>query len=150
MILKANELRVGNYIKFNNHIEKEKIIQINLRFFASWAGGRSAEDMRIDEEINDYYQPIPLTEQWLERFGFEKLWDLNKNQWSLYIDEGLIIEATKVDLLFYIRLCISQDNFDENIDTSCFVAYRDIGYISFHTLQNLYYSITGCELEEKK
>jgi len=69
-MIKANDLRVGNYIKFNNHLEKEKIVQVNLRFFASWAGGRNTDEMKVDEEISNYYTGIELNPVNLLKCGF--------------------------------------------------------------------------------
>ena len=57
--MKAEELRIGNYVTITPH-SKEDVLQLNqsemesLYIFKNW----------------DRLQPIPLTEEWLLRFGF--------------------------------------------------------------------------------
>ena len=50
--MKANELRIGNWVYSPNHKENYKVIRLEL-----------------DSEINA--EPIPLTEEWLIRLGFK-------------------------------------------------------------------------------
>ena len=67
--MKANELRLGNLIKFKNFIQPESIVTVNARFFSSLAGGRSTDQIKNDEEINNYYSGIPLTPEILVKAG---------------------------------------------------------------------------------
>jgi hypothetical protein len=127
-MIKVNELRVGNLIKFNNRLQKEKNVEVNLRFFASWAGGRSTEEMNPDEEISNYYSPIELTPEILVKCGFiykHEFYTIGKDLISFIFLNG------KVQRTFII------------IDTD----FRAILYL--HELQNLYYSLTGEELDMK-
>ena len=92
---------------------------------------------------------VPLTPEWLERCGFVKLTHLGKKEHTIYVDEGLSIEACEYDQLI-IRLVICQDNYDENINIGAFIVYRDIKDCKHvHQLQNLYFALTGEELKIK-
>lgn len=130
-MIKANDLRVGNFIKFNNHLEKEKIVQVNLRFFASWAGGRNPDEMKVDEEISNYYTEIELTPDILQRCGFD---------WSIYHQafhkEGFDLDINECYPKGY-ALCRFKRKGDPIVP--------NIFYL--HQLQNVYYSLTGSELE---
>jgi len=66
--MKASELRIGNLLEFSNGIQPTKTVTVGRRFFSS----ASIETEDGDFEITCYYKPIPLTEEWLEKFGFEK------------------------------------------------------------------------------
>ena len=63
--MKASELRIGNYVYFEDTLLK-------FDFESGW---------------NFYYiKPIPLTEEWLLKFGFKK--NLNSNDIIYYILAG--------------------------------------------------------------
>lgn len=114
--MKASELRVGNFIRFNNLIQPEEIITINPRFFCSAMCNK-------DFDINGYYKPIPLTEEWLLKFGFKK---------ENTLHDGTSVYNGTPYLYFkdgYARISIKTP---------------DIEYV--HQLQNLYFSLTGEEL----
>jgi hypothetical protein len=110
-MIKANELRLGNWVKGNGYYKIEFI-----------------------DHQTDGYEPIPLTPEILEKCGFEK----SKG----YIDFNL--EITNNHLLNYS---------DEEL--SVFVnSQNEHGYEAFitpckhlHQLQNLYFALTGSELE---
>jgi len=63
--MNAREFRIGNYILFNNFIQRERLVIVDGRFLLPFN--------ETELEINNYYQPIPLTEEWLLKFGFEKI-----------------------------------------------------------------------------
>lgn len=83
--MKANELRIGNYVKINNAILPEtenriyKISGVNLRFDISFPDSDSVISLDCIKTIltynqfSEYIEPIPLTEEWLLKFGFYKL-----------------------------------------------------------------------------
>lgn len=130
--MKVNEFRVGNFIKFNNHLERERIVQIDLRFFASWAGGRSPNEMNINEELSNYYKPIELNHEILEKCGFE-LVEFNIPEYRLVVNRAwiMIIKGGIFNLHDY------QDEYYSN----------NIQIKYLHQLQNLYFSLTGEELK---
>ena len=90
--------------------------------------------------MQEPYKPIPLTEEWLIKFGFEKGY-LNylvlKEEFYCYCYEkskGLHIEV------------FAHDEEDEVIDSEYLTP--TINYV--HQLQNLYHALTGKELEIKE
>ena len=112
MNVKASELRIGNLIEFRNNIEPPQIVKITPRWFRS-------SMMDDDFELNEYWHPIPLTEEWLVKFGFEF-----KNGYGYKFKFGYI---SKSDFYWmYHGICIK------------------LQYV--HQLQNLYFSLTGKEL----
>ena len=119
--MKANELRIGNWV--NNNEEDYQIT--------------SATILQL-ERGDSTAKPIPLTEEWLIKFGFKKddtgvdVFDQDYFEW--YQKEFPIIGM------------LSQSNdksyiFDENTDT------LKIYYV--HQLQNLYFALTNEELTMK-
>lgn len=115
--MKAKELRIGNYYIENNQVCRVEHYDISSAYFNP-----------------DMYKPIPLTEEWLLKFGF--VWELDKS-YSLTINEnnGLFIW---VDLNTLHPIA-------ELIDSSDRVVANHIEYI--HQLQNLYFALTGEELK---
>lgn len=150
-MIRANDLRVGNFIKFNNHLEKEKIIQVNLRFFASWAGGRSQDEMKIDEEISNYYSGIELTPEILEKSGFKYFksdgissFDDDKKEgdthyWGLPIKRTDLIESHEISLVKWGE----EEYFTFQLGRGTY--RQQIKYV--HQLQNLVYPLAGVEWE---
>lgn len=130
-MIKANDLRVGNFIKFNNHLEKEKIVQVNLRFFASWAGGRNPDEMKVDEEISNYYTEIELTPDILQRCGFD---------WSIY-HQAFHKENFELD----INECYPKGYALCRFKRTGEPVVPNLFYL--HQLQNAYYVLTGSELD---
>jgi hypothetical protein len=68
------------------------------------------------------YEPIPLTEEWLLKFGFEE-WD--KNAWQ----KGFDLSIHKIDSIFWYN----------NNGINVLIKY-------VHQLQNLCFALTGEEL----
>ena len=104
--MKASELRIGNWVMYSSKIQvnENKIIEC------------------VDHP--DRFAPIPLTEEWLECFGF-KYSDLNG-------DSGL----WKIPP-FQIYGKYNQFIYDYRLD---------VNYV--HQLQNLYFALTGQELNQ--
>ena len=116
--MKASELRIGNYV--NDRFDAEVTVcditngGINLNYGYS--------TISIDE-----LKPIPLTEEWLLSFGFEK----NGN------NQFILMEGS-VDILF---------NKDLNGWTCDGINFSINMTEHVHQLQNLYFALTGEELE---
>lgn len=108
----ANELRIGNYLKESNLID---FIKINIT------------DIECIQRGDINYQSIPLTEDWLLRFGFIK----NK------FDEFFEIENCQIE----IYLFDNESKYTVCVDS---VVNKNIKYV--HQLQNLYFALTGEEL----
>jgi hypothetical protein len=97
--------------------------------------------------------PIPLTPEWLERCGFVKLVHLGRNEYSLWIDEVLTIETLFIlnnrTEEIVVRIVTTNENDDENIPLGAFVTYKNVNCKYLHQLQNLYFALTGEELQIK-
>lgn len=124
MSMRENELRVGVYIYY-----LEEVFKVDAECIS----------MHWGDDLDDAYRPIPLTEEWLLKFGFKK-----------NIDYELINEYGK----------LSESNGRRGVglyfnDGEWFVTFRedvgcgwnDLNEINYvHQLQNLYFALTGDEL----
>jgi len=115
--MEAQELRIGNLVMDN---AKVKIVTSGM--ISNW-----------DIIKRDYggYKPIPLTEEWLVRFGFI-LEDLSymkniKARMKLVFFDGIISQFS-----------IMQDNKE--------ISFASNQIKEIHQLQNLYFALTGEEL----
>jgi hypothetical protein len=123
-MIKANELRLGNWID-----DQES----GIRFIGSIGqytlslghDGYSGLDGRNYSQIS----PIELTEEWLLKFGFETL---NGGFYFLRLKDGY-----RFEILFR----------EGNIKADLLTFDPQIKYV--HQLQNLYFALTGEELECK-
>jgi len=110
--MKASELRIGNLI----HNKQGNIVYVNTNHLTLLSYG-------IENEFN----PIPLTEEWLLKFGFEK----NKKHGYFEFDRLIVALHDGVDQFY---LC----------DIDIFVKIETV-----HHLQNLYFAIRNKELTLK-
>ena len=126
-MIKANELRIGNWVNIDKCIRKFNISDFEYSNY----------------DISD---PIPLTPEILEKCGFAMLRHLGKLQPTLRIDESL--EFHWADDALYVTY--SEDNYDESIDLGGFTIERPLRHIKhFHQLQNYVYFATNTELTFK-
>jgi hypothetical protein len=123
--MEANELRIGNWVKPIYDIWK-----INIEFQVDWVMNCNIgvnENVSLilydTEEIPLIeIEPIPLTEDWLNKFGLNydgMEWDKN--------DIGINLDANNYNAFFYDKTVLTP-----------------IKYV--HQLQNLYFALTGEEL----
>ena len=119
--MKANELRIGNLLNWNG---SESPIQ---------AGGIYLYE---SGQLNIIPEPIPLTEEWLVRFGFVK-----KKRGGWYV---LKRGSSKTNNLKMFHLGEFNDEGQYNTKGGCMSGYIPI--IHVHQLQNLYFALTGEEL----
>jgi hypothetical protein len=128
--MEAKELRVGSRVNF---LGKEKQLL-----------GLSKRNYQMETETATYYaefenhipvmyvhlQPIPLTEEWLMKFGFYK--DIN----------GMFLAGV-------FELSWMEDDFIKNQYTLRIAKGICLKIKYVHQLQNLYFALTGKELETK-
>lgn len=115
--MEANELRIGNYVLDSEN--KICTIGNGMAFFNI-------------EKIN----PIPLTEEWLEKFGFENQNNTEDQYWARHEKNGFSI--------FNIHTIeIWNEEKDYCIDLPLYLNY-------VHQLQNIYFALTGKELIKKE
>ena len=145
--MKANELRIGNYLHaiINQEIDRGNgiIEDVEVCEVVKVMGFDPFQNMIwCDSELyieNYNLQPIPLTGEWLERFGFEKAsgdyvrYDLKATEdvYILYADD------------YSCGLFNSKES-EEN-ELGVIPNWETIKHV--HQLQNLYFALTGEELQ---
>ena len=120
----ARELRIGNLISlnWNGLIDKEvlPILEINEKLITTEHNG-----ITLTSRIEDV-KPIPLTEEWLVKFGFRKIM-------------GGYYKQAGYKIIIWPTMQITFEYMENEL--------REIKAI--HELQNLYFALTGKELEIK-
>ena len=128
--MKSSDLRIGNRVFCKGELILVTMIGIS--------GIQSSENGRVlNAKFNTPdLEPIPLTEEWLIKFGFDKQRDGShqRNDFSIFLDKR-----------FRTNLYL-QDN-ERN-------SFKWFGYeckvVHVHQLQNLFYALTGEELKTKE
>lgn len=125
-MIDETELRIGNLLKFGNIVCA--VCEIDGNSF------RVLDDEGIQYK-NTWadLKPIPLTEEWLIKFGFNKTLLEFANR---YVLNGICIFET-------LSLNRKREGFYA-------VAHINVYLTSVHQLQNLYFALTGEELELKE
>ncbi|MDB4343466.1 hypothetical protein OAA15_00435 [bacterium] len=108
--MKANELRIGNWVKWN-YEESSDGNAYPVEF------GYELDDIKNNPNI---VKPIPLSKEWLKRFN-----------WNPPKDIGVSFSLTTDEIHFVAG------NY-----------YKKIEHV--HQLQNLYFALTGEELNQNK
>ena len=116
--MKVTELRIGNLVYF-----EYQVVDINIG------------DFHIIEKESKFFKPIPLTEEWLLKLGFELHSDYIEDRW-------FVIKTRKRGVTLEISLKLKRSMLmNDNVD---FCDIWNIKYV--HQLQNLYFALTGKEL----
>ena len=104
--MKAQELRIGNWVYEIEDAIQVEVVDISNLYYNDFNDGTII------------YTPIPLTEEWLVKFGFKPL----SNDWQ---KDGIIIHTRKRG----------------------YVLRKSVPIVKYvHNLQNLYFALTGKEL----
>jgi hypothetical protein len=123
--MKASELRIGNLINrkdlFDGHLRIETVIKLGQKIITSGP-------TKVICEYNDIL-PITLTEEWLVKFGLEKVIDCE------YRKGNLIFQLTKYESGNLVTIFLNGN------------LINIIEYV--HQLQNLYFALTNEELTIK-
>ena len=125
-MIAANELRIGNWVLWNgpDHVENAKISAISNEEVAFKCG-----DYGLINEI----QPIPLTPEILEKCGLK-----NGNS---ELDRNVFYSTNKHLAQFSVNISGSF-----GIYVGVFIALRSVHLEYLHQLQNIYFALTGEEL----
>lgn len=129
--MKASELRIGNYVYYQNlpYSNKKKVAEI-LPGDISACAGSSEEN----------YTAIPLTKEWPARLGLSLYNEAcDGNEYEIYIDDH-----TTFNVIIYKY---SQDKFPANAYMKRWGDIMNLRKIQHvHQLQNLYFALAGEEL----
>jgi hypothetical protein len=129
--VKASELRIGNLVQPVDDNWPVKVIGVEYINLEEFEGNPywTVNDFKLNE-----LTPIELNPEWLEKFGFEN----NRIQWrwhTIRVEEfGTISQS-----VFPGEYCLTF------LDSIPYMLPTRIRYV--HELQNLYFAITGQELE---
>ena len=130
--MKASELRIGNLVKDIDG----NIFNIKQENLCDFANGFIV------------VKPIPLTEEWLVKLGFEKLKEYDDGE-NIIIQYGksIIVGDDTHDEKLVISLPFNYCEIGDYQDDSAYILNITIDYV--HQLQNLYFTLTNKELEIK-
>jgi len=132
--MKTQELRIGNCI---NTIEGVAIIQ------GIHKEGWIATNILTAGDLINFAEPIPLTEEWLLKFGF--ILGSETDEFTTTNNNDIIYNNNNdgwSEDLYYI-------SFGE-LSSFCMSGNGCLKYVEYvHQLQNLYFALTGEELELK-
>jgi hypothetical protein len=134
--MKENELRIGNWINVGGELNQFTIAD----FCDIFDNG--------NKWFKDLFKPIQLTEEWLLKFGFE-LYDYEPSE----EEDDFIFKDYKKSLdgkTFYYTICecpYNEWDFGIKLTWAEQALLSRIKYV--HQLQNLYFALTGEELEIK-
>ena len=115
--MKANELRIGNWVKLDLVGTQNQVTQILER-------GVNCGSIGV---LYEMVKPIPITEEWLERFWYERV---RMNIPDKYKKEGSNFQIMYDERGFWVQYKYGM---------------KMINHV--HQLQNLYFALTGEELQ---
>lgn len=138
--MKATELRIGNLLQDKSTDEFLSIIELTTDSIKCYFLNKTEQIFFINGRFSllekSQVKPIPLTEEWLLKFGFKP-----NILTFIYNNIEVAFDSKK-----YLRLCgysfISGDEYPIPSSNKCFI--KPIKYV--HQLQNLYFALCGKEL----
>jgi len=143
--MKANELRIGNYVYYNgNHKHISNVSSLQPKVYVEPYGAVCySESIKVglNNRFDIVYdveniEPIPLTEEWLIKFGFKyNGWNYDLNQYVFHA-QGKNEKGEFFNTEFGIK----------NNDITFNMSYT---INSVHQLQNLYFTLTNQELNNE-
>ena len=134
--MKTHELRIGNYVYYNgNHKHISTVSSLQPKVYVEPYGAVCySESIKVglNNRFDIVYdvenvKPIPLTEEWLIKFGFEKV-----NGWYDYT--GWFKDMVEIEC---------------DYNGYKFVNYLNLEIKHVHKLQNLYFALTNKELNNE-
>jgi hypothetical protein len=120
-MIQANELRIDNLVMWDGDICKTNLLLISVLY---------------EDGLHPNTTPIPLTEEWLVKFGFVGKEDYNSREYPFA--HFIFTKITKSNLCEKFKIGCNQNGFH----------FYSMVYVKYvHQLQNLFFSITEQELE---
>lgn len=134
MGLQSKELRIGNYIYEPNNE--------NTNPFKVWSIYNEDGNDKLNGYPLSYCKPIPLTEEWLFKFGFKRDLQLEELEGEGFGGDFKHYYFGNRSTAHFIRICYHERG-------KYTLSYRDASLIKpkhVHQIQNLYFALTGEEL----
>ena len=134
--MKTTELRVGNLILDTFSLQSKEVVSLTLDDFQAMNNFKRSG-------IDNTYRPIPLTKEWLIKFGFENLDYICPETSLVYSDDEFVLSICK-----YSKIVIQSDfsfGIEDSNRNDC-IAFENDYICSVHQLQNLYFALTNKEL----
>lgn len=134
-MIEAKELRVGNYVSINYQPKEQITVRVNS---IDEIDGACIGGVDIVFKFEDLH-PISLTEEWLLRFGFEKVRPIDSDRFE--------------DGIWYNGFDLFQSwsdgsfNFATRVKSGELKSGYQVKYV--HSLQNIFSAITNQELTIK-
>ncbi len=113
--MKVQELRIENWVHAKTN---DKLLEVQINELQHFNRGENIEAWGYN-----VLQPIPLTEEWWDKFGYECVQEF----------ATVLIEKSKIPLV-------------DNLNT----LVPHIESLPIHKIQNLWYELTGSELTIKE
>ena len=143
--LTASDLRTGNLI---NYHASEGDILLNK---VDWQCIKWVTEEQ--EQFNLVHSAIPLTEEWLERFGFKRITKYELSLIAIDYEDEFFKHTKELELYANFddnEFNLSLDNIRTESDGQLECVSISLKHIQHvHTLQNFFYSISGKELTLK-
>ena len=141
--MRTRELRIGNFVEYQRNDILTELKQVKG---VDW-GGDSIFIEYYSQDGSQYpinkkhFKPIPLTEEWLVKFGFK-------------IDEYKGFDRGSHNVVYSIgsfNIAIEDDNFYLwfEVDEDNWYNVKSVKVDFVHQLQNLYFALTQEELKIK-
>ena len=90
--MKANELMIGDWVKTNDLYKAIK--DVKVRAISQY----SIEDETTNQWVEcQHIEPIPITAEILEKNGFRTFGLINAPKYGLWLNDGRIIELSRID-----------------------------------------------------
>jgi len=147
-MIEANELRIGNLVlagkmrevgggPYNQTVRQVCLISMDYddEYMEYVETVEVAKSTNVTDDLCRNINPVPITEAWLDDFGFDDSESFDNREYEVYIYRKGPLTAT----------CAS---FDSTLKWTMHGKEIDLQYI--HQLQNLYFALTGDELQLQK
>lgn len=137
--MKANELRIGNYVECKSFDKPPFKIESIYEYENLYLKGIAVNAKQTPIDVKEL-DPIPLDEQWLFKFGFEKFkyTDYKSYKWT-------IKNSKYLPDWFYFKKTNRKTNGVFTVEAFRYgKKLKRIEYV--HEAQNLYFALTGEEL----
>ena len=141
--MRASELRIGNLLQSdtNKIIKIVGVVKKDIYYY------HNKKNLYVLELNNLNFQPIPLTEEWLLKMGFEK----SQEQWytiKYFTDCDLATEQMAISYNLSSNRCAVFDAIEETdiVNILSYPIYTSKRVLYVHTLQNVFFALTGEEL----